>query len=154
MALTFSERLTQLIDERGRGASIALANACSLERGYISQLKSGAKTKPSPLVVRAISDFFGVNPAWLLTGKGPKRPGEVNYQVYTVKPTGESMVIKDEVSSGEDDPPNEECLLMLPQNTNQRLNMLAKRTGIPADDLAQIAIEKYVNSLLPLEAKS
>jgi len=68
----FSDRLDQLLNERGRGAAAALAEVCGVDRGYISKLQHGSASNPSEHVIRCMANFFGVNVSWLRDGKEPR----------------------------------------------------------------------------------
>lgn len=68
----FSERLDQLLTERGRGAAAELAQVCDVDRGYISKLQHGSASNPSEHLLRCMANFFGVNVAWLRDGEAPR----------------------------------------------------------------------------------
>lgn len=57
------------MDARDLGVT-KLANLTGLDKGYISNLRSGKRENPSDDVVQKIADVLKVNVVWMLTGQG------------------------------------------------------------------------------------
>ncbi|MDX8402516.1 MAG: helix-turn-helix transcriptional regulator, partial [Mariprofundaceae bacterium] len=70
--MTFGERLKKERNERGLTQS-ALAKKAGVTKATISALELGYSKQASAEVLLKLSRALGVNPEWLVTGKGPRR---------------------------------------------------------------------------------
>lgn len=67
---TFADRLDALIVERGRGAASQIAVSCKIDPSYITRLRKGEQTNPSPEMIEKLATALDVSSHWLLTGQG------------------------------------------------------------------------------------
>lgn len=70
---TFAERLADAMQETGITA-VALAAATGASQSAVSQWLSQKIKTVSGDHLFAIADTLGVEPRWLLTGRGPRKP--------------------------------------------------------------------------------
>jgi transcriptional regulator with XRE-family HTH domain len=70
---TFSERLADAMREAGITA-VALSAATGMSQSAISQWLSSKIKQLSAGHLFAVADVLGVEPRWLLTGQGPRKP--------------------------------------------------------------------------------
>jgi len=83
----FSGRLSALLDLAGRGAASDLALKVGVDKGYLSNLRKGGKTNPSPLLSAKLAETIGVREEWLRDGKGGiQDPGRLTELVFSGDP--------------------------------------------------------------------
>lgn len=73
MAQIFAQRLNALFESATNHVTNAMVvrsmteNGCRISTPYLSQLRTGVRTNPSPEVVTALAEFFNVNPEYFFT---------------------------------------------------------------------------------------
>lgn len=68
----FARRLWEVMAEEKKSPTRTEREA-NLQRGYMSQIKSGKIRSPGPDVIRALADYLHVGYEWLAIGRGAKR---------------------------------------------------------------------------------
>ena len=68
----FTGRLNRLFELTGASTAATVAEVCRRQVAHLSEshlyaLRSGDRTNPSLLVMRALGDYFGIDPAYFLT---------------------------------------------------------------------------------------
>ena len=87
MIQTFSERLIDAMDNGPHKISgTALAKKCRVAQPSVSDWRSGKSKSMGAEALIEACDLLGVNPRWLATGKGPKRPAAANGNNTTEEP--------------------------------------------------------------------
>lgn len=72
----FSSRLKKAFDDlpREKRVQARMADACSVSRPSVSDWFKGDTKLPASDVMLRLCDYLGVNPYWLVLGKGAKEP--------------------------------------------------------------------------------
>ena len=68
----FTGRLNRLFELTGASTAATVAEVCRRQVAHLSEshlyaLRSGDRTNPSLLVMRALGDYFGIDPAYFIT---------------------------------------------------------------------------------------
>ena len=101
MSGTLSERLQELIAEKGRGCQADLARHCGVTRPAITHWLSGRNKGVESTYLFAIADYFRVDARWLATGEGTKWSGPSMELWKKVQPTvGEVLALFEEKGFG------------------------------------------------------
>ncbi|MGJ7574425.1 helix-turn-helix transcriptional regulator [Variovorax sp. RB2P76] len=101
MSCSLSERLHELIAEKGRGCQADLARHCGVTRPAITHWLSGRNKGVESIYLFAIADYFRVDTRWLATGKGTQWTGPSMDLSKQVHPTvGEVLTLFEEKGFG------------------------------------------------------
>lgn len=118
----FSERLTKLVDRKGRGCQADLSRHCGVIRSAITHWLSGRNKGVESACLFTIADYFGVEARWLAIGVGSELP--ITPMERRVHPTiGEVLSKFEEVSS--------RCR---PMNQDERIGIYVWLAGIDNTD--------------------
>jgi transcriptional regulator with XRE-family HTH domain len=83
---TFGDRLKELGKDKGRGWQAALARACGVKPPSVAEWLNNTTKNVEGKNVLAAAEFFGVNPTWLLTGKGERSRAQQALPLGTAEP--------------------------------------------------------------------
>lgn len=75
-ANTVGERVKKIRQELGL-KQVEFSQSILISQGFLAEIETGKKN-PSPRVVFTLCQKYGINPKWLVDGKGNKRTNDVS----------------------------------------------------------------------------